>query len=336
MNALDILLPDGKTPPPHEDVPYYIVSQKGWMSNVPTLFGIAQTKMSEPPSKIPDVPASFKLNERKFPEHLMRQAHDFFRAVWNKYQTESSLYIIYNRESDTFRLWAPEQYVTSTSVNHKLDILPSSWNAVGTIHSHCNFSAFHSGTDSHDMAGMPGLHITIGQVDQDTPEYAIAMSMGDTQFTVKYEDIISDDSDLPDIDTLTRYKTHWMQYVKCGSAPWQGIITHYKHKPVKPSNFHSNFSPCKHQSKPDTSRNLQRQWDQQAWGDDESYLPTTYSSERDKEEAFIQALNELRDARWDLSMLADPLGEIGFVIDWSIAYNPTEAADRMMQNATTP
>lgn len=34
----------------------------------------------------------------------------------------------------------------------------------GTIHSHCNFAAFHSGTDDNDETNFPGLHITIGNV----------------------------------------------------------------------------------------------------------------------------------------------------------------------------
>jgi hypothetical protein len=35
----------------------------------------------------------------------------------------------------------------------------------GTIHSHCNFSAFHSSTDDADEIGFDGLHITIGNVN---------------------------------------------------------------------------------------------------------------------------------------------------------------------------
>jgi hypothetical protein len=37
---------------------------------------------------------------------------------------------------------------------------------VGTIHSHCNFSAFHSGTDTHDEETFDGIHITLGHVDR--------------------------------------------------------------------------------------------------------------------------------------------------------------------------
>lgn len=38
------------------------------------------------------------------------------------------------------------------------------WCLFGTIHSHCNFGAFHSGVDDNDEINFEGLHITIGNV----------------------------------------------------------------------------------------------------------------------------------------------------------------------------
>jgi hypothetical protein len=35
---------------------------------------------------------------------------------------------------------------------------------VGTIHSHCDFGAFHSGTDHEDESTFDGLHVTFGDI----------------------------------------------------------------------------------------------------------------------------------------------------------------------------
>jgi hypothetical protein len=226
MNPLDNFIPTPEAPPPFETVPYYIATRKGWMTNMPTLFGIAQTSLKGDNPTLPETPTRFELNDRKFPEYLLKQAHSFFRAVWNKQRTESSLYITYHRERDQFNLWCPEQYVSLTSVNHKLDPLKGGWTVAGTIHSHCNFGAFHSGTDKHDMEGTPGLHITIGHVDRDEPEYALALSLGDHKFDVEYADIIEPLP--PGHSRNEQHPSHWLGFVKTGTAPWQGVITKYK------------------------------------------------------------------------------------------------------------
>jgi hypothetical protein len=46
---------------------------------------------------------------------------------------------------------------------------------VGTIHSHCDFSAFHSGTDEADESTFDGVHLTFGHVNSD--KFSIASSI---------------------------------------------------------------------------------------------------------------------------------------------------------------
>jgi hypothetical protein len=368
MNPLDIHIPQGEDLPPFENVPYYFPTQKGWMTNMPTLFGVGQTKMKDPPPVLPDLKGSFRLNDRHFPEFLIFQAHAFFKAVWDKQQTESSLYILYNRQDDEFKLWAPEQYVTVTSVNHRLGILPQPWTAAGTIHSHCNFSAFHSGTDQHDMEGMPGLHITIGHVDREVPEYAIALSLGEAQFDVDYEDIIETAS-VARNDVA--YPTHWMAFVKTGHAPWNnGTVTKYKPK-TTPNTYQSRLIPPRthypsqfRPSSPQSRSRMEHDWNQQAWGswgneDDwsdgygdflSSHEPTRPVGSEDSFAAALDAPNatdapsdifnyyreELADFQYELSLLGDQLEELGFDFDWSISWNPGAAQQRMFDDAPTP
>jgi hypothetical protein len=349
MKALETLVPAADELPPFEQVPYYFAVKGGWMTNMPTLFGVGQTKLDKHPT-LPDIKGSFRRNERMFPQYLLMQAHSFFKAVWEKHSTESSLYILYKRETDTFSLWAPEQYVTGSSVNHRIGILPKGLTACGTIHSHCNFSAFHSGTDQHDMEGMPGLHVTIGHVDRDEAEYAIALSLGDAQFDVQYGSIVSDSADIPDIDALVQHASHWMGFVKTGVAPWTGTVTKYSKVWKPPTKTHFPGSTVTHSR----SSQMQQAWDQQAWGYD-AYVEETWEEyidrhvlkeEREEEQAgddadkselpFEKYKDELMDLQNDLRMIADQLADMGFAIDWSIYWDPTKAQERMMRDAPTP
>jgi hypothetical protein len=349
MKALDIIV-EGETP--FADVPYYFASAKGWYTNMPTLFGVGQTPLKDGPPGLPTKETAFELNDRWFPEQFIDQAHAFFKAVFAKQKTESSLYIIYNRQQDEFKLWCPEQYVTHTSVNHRLGVLPLGWTAAGTIHSHCDFSAFHSGTDQHDMEGMPGLHITLGHVNRDTPETAIALSLGSNQFDVDYENIISS----ADEKSLT-FPTHWLQFVKQGNAPWNnGVKTSYKPKPTSygygkgysapKSNWKSNWN-----SKP-TKSQLQQSWDWQAWHEDELYFssheptrpvgaldPLAKAFDESPSDLFAYHRDELADIQYELSMITDQLEEMGFDFEWSIAAeNDPEipSQQEMFNNAPTP
>jgi hypothetical protein len=358
MNPLDIHIPEEGEVPPFEQMPYYFPTKKGWMLNMPTLFGIGQTKMDDDIPGLPDIGGSFRLNDRRFPEHFILQAHGFFRAVWERQKTESSLYILYNREVDDFKLWAPLQYVTGTSVNHKLESIPAGWAPAGTIHSHCNFSAFHSGTDQHDMDGQSGLHITIGHVDKEEAEFAVALSLNDTQFDVEYDSIIAPSG----MDDDPRFKTHWLQFVKQGNAPWNnGTITKYAPKksqygygkgytPPK-THYPSKFKP----STPMQRSAMQNDWDWQAWGnEDEDYGAFLRSHEPTKpvgsEDALVKSIEgtdapsdifnyyreEIADFQYDLNLIGDQLAELGFDFDWSIAWNPTGAQQRMFDDAPTP
>ena len=64
----------------------------------------------------------------------------------------------------------------------------------GTIHSHCNFSAFHSGTDDRDEIEFDGLHITIGNVNSGWT-FATRIVAGGAFFKRELSDVLPITSD---------------------------------------------------------------------------------------------------------------------------------------------
>jgi len=368
MMPLEVHVPKEGEVPPFEEVPYYFPTRKGWFTNMPTLFGVGQGKMKGAPPVLTDFESAFRLNDRKFPVDLLLQAHAFFKAVFQKTHAESSLFILYHRETDTFKLWAPEQYVSHVSVNHRLGNLPAGFTTAGTIHSHCDFSAFHSGTDQHDMAGMPGLHITIGHVDREEAEFALALSLGESQYDVDYDDIIA----TPETPVARRedadFPTHWLSFVHTGTAPWTGTITKYA---PKGKTVGKKFNPWSSEIAPSQFRptfggrsRIEHDWNQQAWTNEddwdayidyneflESHEPQPAVGSKDglvallggptatdaPSDVFNYYREELSDFQYDLNIIGDQLAELGFDFDWSIAWDPTEAQERMLQDdAPTP
>lgn len=67
----------------------------------------------------------------------------------------------------------------------------------GTIHSHCDFGAFHSGTDDADEIDFDGLHITIGNVLSGW-SYSARFMIDGAQFPVETSEMV--DGDLDEIE----------------------------------------------------------------------------------------------------------------------------------------
>ena len=365
---MDIIIPKDKDDAPHDPVPYFFGAKDGWWKNVPTLFGVAQTQMEDGPPGLLEWKPTFLLNDTKIPAWILSQAHDFFKTIWDKQNTESSVYILYNRSESEFKLFAPEQYVTGASVNHKLDReeLPAGFTPVGTIHSHCNFSAFHSGTDTNDMAKLPGLHITIGHVEREEPEMVFALSLGEQSFDVKRAAII-DESLTENRHGYNTMPPFWPKFVHQGSAPWgnSGVTaSHASHKTYKKYK-HSDSCHCYtcqppvHSIAPSILRpgqQLINRWNQQAWGmNDDDYSWGDSESSTDKRTTYYEGDDALAEdpdpfkryedivekATEDIDELVAWLNAWGFAVQYALTYDKEQATkqdnayrERMMQDAS--
>lgn len=314
---MGIVVPKGDERPPYLDFPYYIAQPTTWFINSPTMWGTVQKKTDSKPPDIPIMDERLKLNGTKLPRYVVSQALDFFRKVWKKQKTEATTYITYDHATSRFGLFIPQQYVSHASVSHKLDRskLPTNIQTVGTIHSHCDFNAFHSGTDMADMAKLPGLHITIGHIDTDKPSMAIAISAEKLRWDLEPEEIIDESLDKNHLGYATA-PDWWLNFVHEGSAPWgkDGEVRQRENQqklyPVK--TVHSNQT--------------QFGFDLQQNG---VYIPQWRVEQQKREEQ-----KALAEAQWGslLKPIREQLEEfrllsalLGFQMNASISYSPISA-----------
>jgi PRTRC genetic system protein A len=108
----------------------------------------------------------------KIPANLIYQVKEFFKLVTEKYRCECEVTIYFNSEKKHYKIIVPNQSATYSKVEY--DYMPtahveemSNYLRVGTIHSHCDFSAFHSSVDIDDEIDFNGLHIVFGNNDKD-------------------------------------------------------------------------------------------------------------------------------------------------------------------------
>lgn len=137
------------------------------------------------------------LNDFPLPPNILQYCMKYFRDIYDIHKAEAVVLLMLNKITKEWRVLhvlqisasgASVSYLHPTSNNDEYkfreamkdkdareaheavieeyhQLLNDGFTVFGTIHSHCNFSAFHSGVDDADETNFTGLHITIGNVN---------------------------------------------------------------------------------------------------------------------------------------------------------------------------
>lgn len=161
----------------------FLLKDTGLIKAVVKLEGISCLK---------EIQQTAQLRLPKIPAQQLAQVLLFFRAVFQKYRAEANILLYYSSVKDTFMVQVTSQQVSLAGV--KYDFVGKyhefKFQLVGSIHSHCNFSAFHSGTDEHDEKDFDGLHITLGHVHLPYFTVSAAVVVNNNRFSVDIDDVV--------------------------------------------------------------------------------------------------------------------------------------------------
>ena len=112
------------------------------------------------------LPEYARMNLPKIKAKVFGKVQGFFRMVYGRYSSEAG--VILNLHTHPLKqtlkridYTVPHQRVSGGGCKYQIVVDPKYINC-GTIHSHSNFGAFHSGTDVNDERYFDGLHITVG------------------------------------------------------------------------------------------------------------------------------------------------------------------------------
>lgn len=172
---------------------YYVITGSGIYFRKETKVASAFIKVDKIPWLESDIDTTIQLNLPKIPGGIIAQALMFFRRVFEIHQSESYVTLLHS-PTKGFQLWCPTQKVSRGSVNYDrtdqpafVDRKEDEWQMIGTIHSHCDFSAFHSGTDTFDESTFDGIHITLGHVNRDNFSMVASVALNDTRQAMEPE-----------------------------------------------------------------------------------------------------------------------------------------------------
>lgn len=182
-----IIINKENTTLPNDSI-YYVIAKNGIfikkkLGIVESLTPVDSISILEPlvPTASLDIP--------KLPSNLFASSVEFFYRVYEKHKSESIVLIFYNEEQKDFQMAVVEQVVTNTNIDYTKITLPG-YIMLGTIHSHSNFGAFHSTVDQHDEKHFDGLHITVGNVDDEEPSITACIVINGSRFAVEPCDYI--------------------------------------------------------------------------------------------------------------------------------------------------
>ena len=174
----------------------WIVGSNGIFLKVENLIGTAVipvSKMEERPGTKEDyqVPGLLKIETSlvysipKIPKELMVQIVDFFREVYNQKKAEAIVLLFMNKKTKEYKITCPKQKVGGASVSYDNEFSEKNFLRAGTIHSHNTMSSFQSGTDFNDEAINDGIHITVGKIENITPDFHTRISFSGVMFEIK-------------------------------------------------------------------------------------------------------------------------------------------------------
>ena len=239
----------------------------------------------------------------KLPESILQESAKFFADVFKHNHSECIVLLFFNANTSEWRLLYPLQINAGyggvkyayennddlesqhleifNKVNSEYKaLLKEGFICYGTIHSHCDFSAFHSGVDDTDEINFNGLHITIGNVDKD---FSFSQRIaGEGGFI-----------DVKNIDDVVQLSEHWKDFHHIPNMYEQyqdRFIT--KTIPILPSVWRNNFPgfpklPSKYMDDDSFYKNESSHW----WENNNTALSTKKSKSFHKNDIVLVDLH---------------------------------------------
>ncbi len=168
-----VVLNDGQNEMPEDDI-FYIIAKEGvyLKKKLGVMESIAPVKQI---SILESVNSMAKMHITKIPGRWIAKVISFFQAVYEQHKSEAIVLLFYDEETGKHRIVPPMQKVAGASCDYDKGITIEGMTMIGTIHSHARMSAFHSGTDDTDEEHFDGLHITLGDLDEEYPSMSASI-----------------------------------------------------------------------------------------------------------------------------------------------------------------
>lgn len=181
-------------PWPEDESAFHLLTRNGLFLCRNTPFFQSCVPVSAYPSELAGQKPFLKLTYPRIPRSLMERVIGFFDLVGLRYASEAVVLIAWNRHTDAVEAIVPEQVgLVGLSWNDKpypmeleyqLPSLPPHLLLLGDIHSHVDGPAYSSYLDQSDEVHRPGLHLVVGRILDEPPEFHCEATADGVRFQV--------------------------------------------------------------------------------------------------------------------------------------------------------
>lgn len=242
-------------PWPEDEAVFYLMSREGLFLCRNTPFYRSCVLAERGPGELASHRPFLKLSYPKLPRALVETVVGFFDIIGREQGGEAAVLLAWDRDRAEYQVIVPAQtsvvsvgwngVVYPLEVHYEVPALPSNLMLVGDMHCHVDLPAYSSPTDQRDEEYRPGLHLVVGRISREPPEWHAEAIVDGVRFRLKAVDQLMEGytcrriGDVPaewlDQVTLKTWSSWSRQDYQAQTAGSKELIP--RGQPVKPKSF---------------------------------------------------------------------------------------------------
>jgi hypothetical protein len=202
MSPIPLYLKTSDDMPRPTDTEFYWLTQDGPFLCRNHPFFTSDVPTRRPIRALAPHDAACEINYPKVPQAILECVVGFFDRVYALHQSESVVLLLWDLGAKKYKVFVPDQEATvyeswsgrrsPEDVRYKVPTdLPARHLVVGDIHCHGNMAAFASWTDCHDEVHRDGVHVVVGKIENEPPEFHLEMAIDGHRFVMEMDDLFT-------------------------------------------------------------------------------------------------------------------------------------------------
>jgi proteasome lid subunit RPN8/RPN11 len=231
ITPLFVKTDDSFTPPTDESV-FHVLSASGLFLCRNHPFFSSCVKARTWPSELRPHQRSLELNYPKVPQAQMELIVGYFAEVAKRHGSEAAVLLLWDREGERVDFHVPTQrarvhegwsggvYPDNVEYDLPTDLAPN-LSVIGTMHSHVDLSAYPSSTDKHDESYFTGIHLIVGRIFDEPPQFHCEFVVDGERFELRRDEVV---------EGYERRRTdvplEWIDRIEIDRQRWQAQDTY--------------------------------------------------------------------------------------------------------------
>jgi hypothetical protein len=180
-------------PWPDDEKVFYILADKLYLCRNHRFFKSC-VPATQFPSELATQRMFLKMSYPKIPRKMLEQIVGFFDRIGTAHGAEAGVLLVNDDNENCLRLIVPNQTATvggggsgqpyPIDLHYEIPKLPDGLTLIGDVHSHVDDPAYASWKDQQDEIYGAGLHIVVGRIHREPPEFHIEATVDGTRFRV--------------------------------------------------------------------------------------------------------------------------------------------------------